>query len=99
MRGADRVRAEGTGGLQEGDGGAGCWFNGEFVVAPKVEVLDTTAAGDTLLAEWCFQFFTSGQESASPLALRLAVAAGSAACTMPGGEPPDVALVEKLAEG
>ena len=79
------------------DGGAGCWFDGEFVPAPKVEVLDTTAAGDTLLAEWCFQFFTSGQESASPLALRLAVAAGSAACTMPGGEPPDVALVEKLA--
>ena len=79
------------------DGGTGCWFNGEFVPAPKVKVLDTTAAGDTLLAEWCFQFFTSGQESASPLALRLAVAAGSAACTMPGGEPPDVALVEKLA--
>ena len=39
------------------DGGAGCWFDGEFVAAPKVEVLDTTAAGDTLLAEWCFQFF------------------------------------------
>lgn len=79
------------------DGGTGCWFNGEFVPAPRVKVLDTTAAGDTLLAEWCFQFFTSGQESASPLALRLAVAAGSAACTMPGGEPPDVTLVEKLA--
>lgn len=79
------------------DGGTGCWFNGEFVPAPKVKVLDTTAAGDTLLAEWCFQFFASGQESASPLALRLAVAAGSAACTMPGGEPPDVTLVEKLA--
>ena len=79
------------------DGGAGCWFDGTFVPAPKVEVLDTTAAGDTLLAEWCFQFFTSGQESASPLALRYSVAAGSAACTMPGGEPPDVALVERLA--
>ena len=70
------------------DGGAGCWFDGEFVAAPKVEVLDTTAAGDTLLAEWCF----SGD-------VRMAVAAGSAACTMPGGEPPDIALVEKLAEG
>ena len=69
------------------DGGAGCWFNGEFVPAPKVEVLDTTAAGDTLLAEWCF----SGD-------VRMAVAAGSAACTMPGGEPPDVKLVEKLAK-
>lgn len=67
------------------DGGAGCWFDGTFVSAPEVEVLDTTAAGDTLLAEWCF----SGD-------VRLAVAAGSAACTMPGGEPPDVALVMRL---
>ena len=67
------------------DGGAGCWFDGEFVAAPKVEVLDTTAAGDTLLAEWCY----SGD-------VRMAVAAGSAACTMPGGTPPDVALVEAL---
>ena len=70
------------------DGGAGCWFDGEFVAAPKVEVLDTTAAGDTLLAEWCF----SGD-------VRMAVAAGSAACTMPGGTPPDIALVEGLAKG
>ena len=68
------------------DGGAGCWFDGEFVPAPKVEVLDTTAAGDTLLAEWCY----SGD-------VRMAVAAGSAACTMPGGTPPDIVLVEKLA--
>ena len=67
------------------DGGAGCWFDGTFVAAPKVEVLDTTAAGDTLLAEWCF----SGD-------VRLAVAAGSAACTMPGGEPPDCKLVVEL---
>ena len=69
------------------DGEKGCWFNGEFVAAPKVEVLDTTAAGDTLLAEWCF----SGD-------VRMAVAAGSAACTMPGGEPPDLAFVERLAK-
>ena len=81
------------------DGGAGCWFDGTFVPAPKVEVLDTTAAGDTLLAEWCWQFFKSGEDAASPTALRFSVAAGSAACTMPGGEPPDIALVEKLAKG
>ena len=67
------------------NGAAGCWFDGEFVPAPKVEVLDTTAAGDTLLAEWCF--------SGDP---RRAVAAGSAACTMPGGEPPPLALVDSL---
>ena len=90
------------------DGGAGCWFDGTFVPAPKVEVLDTTAAGDTLLAEWCWQAFgcsdlpgnrTIEQSEQSNNSLRWAVAAGSAACTMPGGEPPDVALVEKLAEG
>ena len=68
------------------DGASGCWFNGTFVPAPKVEVLDTTAAGDTLLAEWCF--------SRDP---RLAVAAGSAACTMPGGTPPAWELVDELA--
>ena len=67
------------------DGAAGCWFDGVFVAAPRVEVLDTTAAGDTLLAEWCF----SGD-------IRLAVAAGSAACTMPGGEPPAIELVNEL---
>ena len=70
------------------DGGAGCWFDGAFVPAPAVEVLDTTAAGDTLLAEWCF--------SGDP---KLAVAAGSAACTMPGGEPPAIELVERLSKG
>ena len=67
------------------DGAAGCWFDGKFVAAPTVEVLDTTAAGDTLLAEWCF----SGDA-------RLAVAAGSAACMRPGGEPPEVDFVLAL---
>jgi len=69
------------------DGGAGAWFDGEFVSAPKVDVVDTTAAGDTLLAEWC--------NSHDP---RLAVAAGSAACTMPGSRAPSVETVERLKE-
>ena len=68
------------------DGAGGCWFDGEFAAAPEVEVLDTTAAGDTLLAEWCF--------SRDP---RRAVAAGSASCTMPGGAPPASSLVDQLA--
>ena len=81
------------------DGGAGCWFDGEFVAAPAVEVLDTTAAGDTLLAEWCWRRF-GGLEGPGSLELgRWAVAAGSAACTMPGGTPPPLELVEKLAKG
>ena len=87
------------------DGAAGCWFDGAFVAAPKVDVLDTTAAGDTLLAEWCWQTFgcsgpsenrTLGQFEQSNNSV-WAVAAGSAACTMPGGEPPPVELVSRLA--
>ncbi|MDO5320552.1 MAG: PfkB family carbohydrate kinase, partial [bacterium] len=89
------------------DGGAGCWFNGVFVAAPEVTVLDTTAAGDTLLAEWCYRMFaTCGQqvhdnkiwtdESRLTDAAQWAVAAGSAACTMPGGDPPTVEFVRKL---
>ncbi len=74
------------------DGGAGAWFDGEFVAAPKVDVVDTTAAGDTLLAEYCFRFY-SGETSEAGC---WAVAAGSAACTMPGGAPPAMDVVTQL---
>jgi 1-phosphofructokinase len=77
------------------DGGAGAWFDGEFVSAPKVDVADTTAAGDTLLAEYCWRHFAEGGNSSLETAM-WSVAAGSAACTMPGGAPPDVNLVERL---
>ncbi|MBQ3747173.1 MAG: hypothetical protein II863_07160, partial [Kiritimatiellae bacterium] len=77
------------------DGGAGAWFDGEFVAAPKVDVVDTTAAGDTLLAEYCWRMFGSPCEDAA----KWAVAAGSAACTMPGGAPPPADLVESLRKG
>ncbi len=76
------------------DGGAGAWFDGAFVPAPKVEVVDTTAAGDTLLAEFCWRFLAEGLSSAE--AGRWAVAAGSAACTMPGGAPPALEVVAQL---
>ena len=93
------------------DGGAGAWFDGEFVAAPEVAVVDTTAAGDTLLAEYCWRVFGESafaKASASAKAkedksadergaARWAVAAGSAACTMPGGAPPPCELVERLA--
>lgn len=65
------------------DGGNGAWFDGTFTPAPKVEVVDTTAAGDTLLAEYCYNVFELGAPPDE--AARRAVAAGSAACTMPGG--------------
>lgn len=74
------------------DGGAGAWFDGEFVAAPKVDVIDTTAAGDTLLAEYCWRTFGAPCEGAA----KWAVAAGSAACTMPGGAPPSAAAVDAL---
>lgn len=88
------------------DGGAGAWCDGEFFAAPKVDVLDTTAAGDTLLAEYCHRKYACGSDacgsdacgSDAADAMRWAVAAGSAACTMPGGEPPPVELVERLYE-
>ena len=84
------------------DGAAGAWFDGEFVAAPKVDVVDTTAAGDTLLAEFCWRMYGMGTRPACPQSLdladaaRWAVAAGSAACTMPGGAPPDSKSIEAL---
>ena len=84
------------------DGGAGAWFDGEFVPAPKVEVVDTTAAGDTLLAEFCWRMLGNGErgtgngERRMGKAGRWAVAAGSAACTMPGGAPPAQERVAQL---
>ena len=74
------------------DGGAGAWFDGEFTAAPAVDVLDTTSAGDTLLAEYCWRHFGGAADAA-----KWAVAAGSAAVTMPGSVPPPVELVERLA--
>jgi len=59
------------------DGERGAWFDGTPVAAPKVEVVDTTAAGDALLAEYLL--------SGDPVR---AVAAGSAACTVPGSVLP-----------
>ena len=79
------------------DGGAGAWFDGEFIAAPDVEVVDTTAAGDTLLAEYCWRFFCKDYgEQDEGGAGTWAVAAGSAACTMPGGAPPSAGLVASL---
>jgi 1-phosphofructokinase len=75
------------------DGGAGAWFDGVFTPAPAVKVLDTTSAGDTLLAEYCWRHF-GGATDAS----KWAVAAGSAAVTMPGSMPPPIGLVEQLKE-
>ncbi len=80
------------------DGGSGAWFDGEFVAAPKVDVVDTTAAGDTLLAEYCWRMWGEGNGERGMGNGEWAVAAGSAACTMPGGAPPDEGKVKELKE-
>lgn len=75
------------------DGAQGAWFNGHHVPSPSVDVLDTTAAGDTLLAEFCSRI-SLGEflQSAS----KWAVSAGAAATTMPGALPAPFSLVEGL---
>ncbi len=80
------------------DGPSGAWFDGAFVGAPEVDVVDTTAAGDTLLAEFCWRVWGGGQAECGGMAeaAERAVAAGSAACTMPGGSPPDIEFVNRL---
>lgn len=75
-------------------GHLGAWFDGRLIPAPETEVLDTTGAGDTLLAEYCLRLFDEGL--APDEAAKWAVAAGSAACSTPGGAPPSPELVAKL---
>jgi len=80
------------GGVIVSDGAKGAWFDGQLVSAPKIDALDTTGAGDTLLAEYCFRTYAEHNADAA----RWAVAAGSAACLLPGGEPPSTESVERL---
>jgi len=100
-RATDALRRR-AGSVVVSDGARGAWFDGEPVPAPAVEAADTTAAGDTLLAEYCWRTWgggAAGRGPGAPSPARWAVAAGSAACTMPGGRPPPPGLVERLARG
>ena len=83
------------------DGANGCWFAERRdglrlwrVPSPQVEATDTTAAGDTLLAEFCYRYFP--EKELTEEGMRYAVAAGAAAVTRPGSEPPDPQMVEEL---
>lgn len=85
------------------DGPDGCWFadrNGGGHVfhgtAPLVDVVDTTAAGDALLAEFCHHYFPA--LVLDETAIRFACAAGAAATTMPGADAPSLDLVDRLAK-
>ncbi|NLB69002.1 MAG: 1-phosphofructokinase family hexose kinase [Lentisphaerae bacterium] len=85
------------------DGAGGSWFGFRellcksvyHVSSPEVEVLDTTAAGDALLAEFCHHYFPGRQVSEE--AMRYASAAGAAATTVYGAEYPPISQVEQLA--
>lgn len=84
------------------DGANGCWFadrvDGGRVFhasAPDVPVVDTTAAGDSLLAEFSHRYFPDCVMDETMM--RYACAAGAAAITMPGALTPPMALVSRLA--
>ncbi len=85
------------------DGPGGCWFadrnSGGHVfhgTAPLVDVVDTTAAGDALLAEFCHHYFPTS--ILNETTIRFACAAGAAATTMPGANAPSLNLVDRLAK-
>ena len=89
------------------DGANGSWFfdaegSGEikFMAAPEVEVVDTTGAGDALLAEFSYRYFglASGERKLTEELMAHAVAAGSATCTLPGARAPSAAFVDNLAK-
>lgn len=84
------------------DGPGGCWFarrddSGRIFhgSAPDAVVKDTTAAGDTLLAEFCHWHFP--EKRLDEDTIRHACAAGAAATEMPGAASPTLARVEELA--
>ena len=84
------------------DGPGGCWFaargDGGRIYhgsAPSVDVMDTTAAGDALLAEFCHWHFPTRRLDED--AIRHACAAGAAATEMPGAASPSLARVDALA--
>ena len=74
------------------------WDAGDGVrrtTAPRVEVLDSTGAGDACHGAYAFAL-ASGR--AVPQALRLASAVGALACTGPGRDAlPDLAAADRLA--
>ena len=89
------------------DGANGSWFfdaegsgNIEFMPAPKVDVADTTGAGDALLAEFSYRYFglASGERKLTEELMAHAVAVGSATCTLPGARAPSAAFVDNLAK-
>ncbi len=80
------------------DGANGAWVACHsdlwHVTPPTIKPVDTTAAGDTLLAYFCLH---AARGRPTPETLALAVAAGAAATEVHGSAPPDPARVSHLA--
>ncbi len=80
------------------DGARGAWFAHDghllFCAAPAVQTVDTTAAGDVMLGEFCHHFFAAG--TLTPEAAAHAVAAGSAAVELAGSHVPPRHRIEQL---
>jgi len=81
------------------DGAAGAWFAGRgtilFAAAPEVPQVDTTGAGDTLLGQFCADYFPA-RVLTSEIAAR-AVAAGAAAVEQRGTPVIGIQRVHALA--
>jgi 1-phosphofructokinase len=80
------------------DGPRGAWFaqGGSvlFCTAPQVEAIDSTAAGDFMLGQFCHGL--AGAGGLNPDAARRAVAVGSAAAELAGSCVPSQARVDSL---
>jgi len=80
------------------DGQHGAYFASQgkvwYAISPPVTVRDTTAAGDMLLAEFCYRYFP--RRILTEDAIRYAVAAGSAATECLGSACPPLARIKEL---
>ncbi len=80
------------------DGHEGAWFAQDdmalHATAPEVQVVDTTAAGDMLLGEFCIGYFPDCK--LTPQLVARAVAMGAAAVEQPSSDCPPTARVDEL---
>lgn len=83
------------------DGAGGAWFaergDGRIrhATSPEVVKRDSTGAGDSLLAQFCADYFASGL---TPETMARAVAAGAATAECPGAECPAPERIDTLAK-
>jgi fructokinase len=82
----------------QGERGATLYIGDETWTAapPRIDVVDTVGAGDASIAAFLFSLMSRpGVESGQHL--QFAVAAGAAACMVPGASPPQRGTIDQLA--